>query len=147
MKGLWWVIVLVIVGIAAAVAIGILGTRNEPSTSKVDATNQLCTSVKALGSSLQTLANIDVSSATASEITSDLSAVQTAWDQVKSDASTVQNAPTGDLDSAWNGFTTAIKNVPNAGSLSDAVDQVKTAADNLVTAAQSTTSQLTDCTS
>jgi hypothetical protein len=103
--------------------------------------------VKALGSSLQTLANIDVSSATGTEVTNDLNAVRTAWDQVKTDASTAQNAPTGDLDNAWDTFTSAIKNVPKAGSLSAGIDQVKTAADNLVSAAQSTASQLTDCTS
>ena len=46
-----------------------------------------------------------------------MTAVQDDWNQVKSDAQAVQNAPTGDLDSAWDSFSSAVNGVPNsAGS-------------------------------
>jgi len=58
----------------------------------------------------------------------------------------VQNAPTGDLDSAWDNFSSTLKNVPNDASVSDAVNDITQSAQQLVSAAQSTASQV-NCTS
>ncbi|MGZ4370782.1 MAG: hypothetical protein ACXVRQ_01115 [Gaiellaceae bacterium] len=77
-----------------------------------------------------------------SDIQSDITAVQNDWDQVKSDAQAVQNAPTGDLDSAWNSFTSTVKNVPNDASVSDAVNSITQSAQALGSAAQTTASQV-----
>ena len=43
--------------------------------------------------------------------------MQTAWDQVKTDAQDVQDAPTGDLDSAWDDFESAVKDIPDDSSV------------------------------
>ena len=108
MSKMTWIIVLVVVGIALAVVVGVLGTRNEPSTSsssssKTEAVTQLCTSVKNLSTTLQGLANIDPSTITSTEIQTDITSVENAWNQVQTSAAAVQDAPTGDLTTAWNG--------------------------------------------
>jgi hypothetical protein len=61
---------------------------------------------------------------------------------VKSDAQAVQDAPTGSLDSAWDDFTSAVKDIPNAESVSDAVNSVTQSAQQLGSAAQSTASSI-----
>jgi predicted Zn-dependent protease len=75
-----------------------------------------------------------------------VTAVQNDWDQVKSDAQAVQDADTGDLDSAWDSFSSAVKNVPDDSSVQDAVTSITQSADDLVSAAETTASQV-DCTS
>jgi hypothetical protein len=151
MSKMTWIIVLVVVGIALAVVVGVLGTRNEPSTSssssKTEAVTQLCTSVQNLSSTLKGLANIDPSTITSTEIQTDITSVENAWSQVQTSAAAVPDAPTGDLTTAWNGLVSAVTAVPSASSISDAVSSVKTAAEGVVTAAKSTQSQLAGCTS
>ena len=94
---------------------------------------------------METLLNIDTSTASKSQFQSDVDAVQTAWDQVKTDASDVQDARTGDLDSAWDSFESAVKGIPDDASVSDAVNDVKQSADELVSTAKSTASSI-NCT-
>ncbi len=144
MSRMWWIIILVGAGVAAAVVIGVLGTRNE--TSKTDAVNTLCSSVKTLNSSVKALTGLDSSTATKTDYENSVTAVQNSWNQVQSDAQAVQDAPTGDLDSAWNSFSSSVKNVPDSASASDAINDVTSSAQALGTAAQSTASQLTNCT-
>ena len=139
----WWiVVVLVACGVGLAVLIGVLGTRNEPS--KSEAVNTLCSSLGDLESSIKTLTSLDPATATQSELQNDVDGVQAAWSQVQSDAQAVQSAPTGSLDSAWDGFTSAVEDIPNAGSVSDAVTSVTQAAQELDSAAKSTASSI-DC--
>ena len=97
MSKMTWIIILVACGIGLAVLVGVLGTRNEPSssTSKAEATSTLCTSLKTLDSSVKTLTGIDTSTATKSEYQADVTAVQNAWNQVTTDAKAVQNARQG----------------------------------------------------
>lgn len=141
MSRTWWiVVVLVAVGVGLAVLVGVLGTRNEPSTS--EAVSSLCGSLTSLETSIQNLASIDPSTVTQSELQSDLDAIQSNWNQVKSDAQDVQGASTGQLADAWNGFKSAVADVPNAASISDAVNSVSQAAQQLVSTAQSTVSSL-----
>ena len=135
-----WIIALVAGGVGLAILIGVLGTRNEPSnsTTKAQAVTALCSSLSTLESSVKTLTGIDTSTATKDEVTTDASAVKSAWTQVQSAAQGVQNAGGGALESAWNSFTSAVKNIPNAGSVSAAVTSVTQAGDQLVSAAKST---------
>jgi hypothetical protein len=143
MSRMGWIVTLVVVGIALAVLVGVLGTRNEPSQSKTDAVNSLCSSLDGLEASVTGLTGLS-SSSSMTDFQSDVTAVQGSWNQVKSDVQAVQNAPTGQLDSAWNAFSSAVKNVPSSGSVSDAVSSVTSSADALVTAAKSTASAV-DC--
>jgi hypothetical protein len=61
---------------------------------------------------------------------------------VQSDAQAVKNAPTGELDSAWDSFSSTVKNVPNDSSVSDAINSDSSSAQQLASAAQSTASSL-----
>jgi len=142
MSRMWWIIILVAAGVGLAVVIGVLGQRNESSgPSKTEAVNSLCSSLKSLESSLKNLTGLSSSSSKA-DYENDINAVQSDWNQVKSDAQAVQNAPTGDLDSAWDSFSSAVKNVPNDASVQDAVSDVTQSADQLASAAQSTAAQV-----
>jgi hypothetical protein len=140
MSRLWWIIILVAAGVGLAILIGVLGTRNEES--KTEAASSLCTSLSSLETSVTNLTNLDPSTASKSDYQSDVSAVQDDWNQVKSDAQDVQNAPTGELDSAWDSFDSAVKNVPNDASVSDALNDVAQSAQQLVSTAKSTASSL-----
>ena len=142
MSRLWWIIVLVAAGVGLAITIGFLGTRNEPSgPSKTEAVSSLCSSLRTLEDSLKALTGLS-SSSSKSDYQQDSTAVQNDWNQVQSDAQAVQNAPTGDLDSAWDSFNSAVKAVPDSSSVQDAVSSVTQSADQLVSAAQSTASQV-----
>ena len=143
MSRMWWIIILVAAGVGMAVVIGILGTRNEPSTSKTEAVSTLCASLSSLDSSVKALTGLSSSSSKA-DWNADLTAVQNDWNQVKTDAQAVQSASTGELDSAWDAFSSAVKNIPSSSSVSDAVSSVTQSADQLVSAAQATASQI-DC--
>jgi len=142
MSRLAWILVLVGAGVALAILIGVLGTRNEQT--KTEAASSLCSSLNTLEESIQALTKIDPSSATSSDVQSDLAAVEINWSQVQSDFNATQNAPSGPLEDAWSSFTSAIKDIPNASSVSDAVNSVSSAAQELVSAAQSTASSI-DC--
>ena len=142
MSRFWWIVVLVAAGVGLAVVIGILGTRNEPSgPSKTEAVSSLCTSLKSLESSLKNLTSLS-SSSSKQDFQNDVNAVQDDWNQVTSDAQAVQNASTGELDSAWSSFESAVKNVPDSASVQDAVSSVTQSADQLSSAAKSTASQI-----
>jgi hypothetical protein len=138
----WWIIVGVAVAVGIAVLLGVLGTRNSDTPTKAESVSSLCSSLKGLQTSIKTLTSIDTSTATKSELQNDVNGVEESWNQVKSDAQAVQDAPTGSLDSAWDDFTSAVKDIPNAGSVSDAVTSVTQAAQELGSAAQSTASSV-----
>ena len=139
MSRMWWIIILVAVGVGLAILIGVLGTRNEPS--KASDTSSLCSSLQALDTSLKNLTSLPAD-ASKSDYQSDVTAVQNDWNQVKSNAQNVQNAPMGDLDSAWDSFDSAVKNVPNDSSVSDAVNSITQSADQLASTAKSTASEV-----
>jgi hypothetical protein len=136
---MWWIIILVAIGIGLAILIGVLGTRNEPS--KASSVNSLCSSLQSLESSVESMTSLP-SGSSKSQYQSDWTTVQNDWNQVKSDAQAVQNAPTGDLDNAWESFTSAVKNVPNDASADDAVNDIKQSGQQLVSVAQSTAQQV-----
>lgn len=140
-RRLWWIVGLVAAGVGLAILVGVLGTRNEDSTSKTQAVNNLCSSLQALDTSVKNLTGLS-SSSSKSEYQADVTAVQNDWNQVKTDLQDVQNAPSGDLDSAWDDFSSAVKNVPNDASVSDAVNDVTQSAQALASAAQTTASQV-----
>ncbi len=143
MSRLMWIIILVAAGIGLAILVGVLGERGSSnSETKSEAVSTLCGSLKGLETSIQTLVNIDTSTATKSQFQADVDAVQTSWDQVKTDAQDVQDASTGDLDSAWNDFESAVKDIPNDASVQDAVNDVTESADNLESTAKSTASSV-----
>ena len=133
-----WLVVLIAGGIGLAILIGVLGTRNEESTTTPEAAASLCSSLQSLGSSLNTLTSVDPATATKSEFNSDVDAVQSDWNAVKGDAEDVKNASMGSLESAWNDFDNAVKSVPDNATVSSAVNDITQAAVDFKSAAQST---------
>jgi hypothetical protein len=101
--------ILIVAGIVGAVASGIVAVTKDEET-KPEAVSSLCASLQTLESSVQSLTGLS-SSASKEEYQADVTAVQNAWDQVKTDAQDVQNASTGDLDSAWDDFESAVEDV------------------------------------
>jgi hypothetical protein len=140
MSRFWWFVILGAVGVGFIILVAVLS--NQDDETKSEAASTLCGSLTTLETSIQPLLDIDTSTATKSEFQSDVDAVQTAWDQVKTDASDVQDASTGDLDSAWDDFESAVKDIPDDASVSDAVNDVKQSADELESTAKSTASSV-----
>jgi hypothetical protein len=141
MSRTWWLIGLAAAGVAAIVLIGLLSSRDEES--KTEALSSLCSSLETLQGSVGNLTGLP-SSATQTDYQNAVTGVQDDWDQVKSDAEAVSDAPTGELDSAWDDFTSAVKDVPNDASVQAAVSDVTQSADQLVSTAKSTASEI-DC--
>ena len=140
-----WIFALVGAGVVLAIVIGVLSTRNEPP--KADAAATLCSSLKRLGSSVKTLTSLDPSTASKSAVyrdvyQSDVDAIQDDWNQVKSDAQAVRNALMGDLDSAWDDFSAAVKKIRSDASTSDALNDVTSSAQQLASTAQSAVSSM-----
>jgi hypothetical protein len=144
MSRLWWIIILVAAGVGLAVVIGVLGNKNDET--KADAVSALCASLQSLETAVDNLTGLDPKTASKDAYQSDVDAVQSAWDDVKSDAQDVKDAPMGDLDSAWNDFTDAVKGVPDDASVQDALNDIAQSADQLVSTAKSTASEI-DCSS
>jgi hypothetical protein len=140
-----WILTLVLAGIALAVLVGVLGTRNEPSTSKADAVSSLCSGLQSLEASVTALTGLQ-SSDSMTDFQTDVTAVQNDWNQVQGDMQAVQNAPAGSLDVAWSDFESAVRNIPSSDSVSDAVSSVTSSAAALASAAKTAASEV-DCSS
>jgi hypothetical protein len=132
------IILLIALGLGAAVVIGWLGE------SETRADKQLCSSLESLQSSVTALKSIDASTASKSTFQSDVSAVQSAWSNVASDAKDVADIDMDSLDSAWSSFESAVKAVPDSDSVADAQSAISEATTNLETAVTSTIGQA-DC--
>ncbi len=140
------IIVIIVVGVALAVVIGLLGARGggtgTTTTSPATAQASLCTSLDGLETAAKGLTSLDPSTASKSDYQSALTGVQTAWSQVTADASTVASTTLDTLDSSWDSFTTAVKSVPGSASLSTSLADVSTQGKALISTTQTTLSGL-----
>ena len=135
-----WIFTLAGAGVVLAVVIGLLGQ------SQAVAEDQYCHSLDKLSSSVQSLTSLDPSSATQDDFQSDVSAVQSAWGDVKSDAQSLSSVNMSSLDSAWSDFESAVKSVPDSASVSDAEQTISDSAKGLESTVQSNV-QSYDCSS
>ena len=129
--------ILVVVGAAAAILIG-LWAANRGGESQADAQQAFCSSLSSLDSSVEALTNLDPTSASQSDYQSAVSTIENDWDQVKSDASDLASSDVSTLDDAWDSFKSAVDDVPDDASVSDALSDVKSSADSLVSTTKST---------
>jgi hypothetical protein len=139
-----WIIVLVAGGVGLAVLIGILGDRG--GESQAQAQQSFCSSLSGLESSIQSLTGLSPTSASKDDYQSAVANVDSAWDQVKTDAGDLKDVSMSTLDSAWDSFTSAVDDVPDDASVSDALGDVSQAAQSLLSTAKSTLSG-PDCSS
>jgi hypothetical protein len=139
-----WIIVLLAVGVGLALVIGFLGDRG--GESQAEAQESFCSSVSGLESSIDGLTGLSPTSASQDDYQSAVSDVESAWDQVKTDAGDLKDVDTSTLDSAWDSFTSTLDDVPDDASVSDALNDVSQAAQSLLSTTKSTLSG-PDCSS
>ena len=131
-----WIITLVLVGVALALVLGVA------ANSQSRAETQYCDSLGSLQSAISSLTALNPSSASQSEVQSDVDAIQSAWSNVKSDGSTLHDDNQQALDSAWSSFQSAVGDLSDGGSTAD----VQSAAEGLGKAVQSSLDSY-DCSS
>jgi hypothetical protein len=131
-----WIIVLVAAGVGLAVLIGLLGDRG--GESQAQAQESFCSSLGGLESSIESLTALSPTSASKDDYQSAVSSIESAWDQVKTDAGDLKDVSTSTLDSAWDSFTSAIDDVPDDASVSDALTDVSQEAQSLLSTTKST---------
>jgi hypothetical protein len=131
------VLILIVLGVAAAILLGIYAvTRDENSQANAQAS--FCSSLESMESDVQALVSLDPSSASKSDYEDAVDSIQSDWDDVKSDASNLASIDMSTLDGAWDDFKSAVDDVPDDASVSDALSDVGTAAQSLVSTTQST---------
>ena len=138
-RNTWIIIGLVVVGVGAAIAIG-FASRSQSVTQK-----EYCDSLVSLQTSVNNLVALDPSTATQGQFQSDVSAVQNAWNDVKSNAQNLHNANTNSLNNAWNSFEQAVKSVPSSASASTADGDISSSAKALQSAVNANINSY-DCT-
>jgi hypothetical protein len=131
-----WFVVLAAVGVVAIVVIGVVS--NDDGESQADARQSFCSSLTALKGSVDDLAGLSPASASKSDYQSAVDEIQGDWDQVTSDASDLKDVTMSQLDDAWDSFESAVEDVPDDASVSDALDAVKSSAQSLASTVQAT---------
>jgi len=130
-------LILVVVGVAAAILIGIYAVSRDEN-SQADAQASFCSSLETMEADVQALVALDPSTASQSDYQDDVDAIQSDWDDVKSASSDLASVNMSTLDSAWDDFKSAVDDVPDDASVSDALSDVGTAAESLASTVQST---------
>ena len=118
------IVVLVVAGLLLAVVIGFL------ATSQSRAEKDYCDDLSSFKTSLANVAG----SSSVSDLQSNVSAVQSAWGDLKNSAANVKDNNSSSLDSAWSNFTQAITNLPQSGSIDAAKQSITNAAQNMQSA-------------
>ncbi len=131
------VLFLVIVGAAAAILLGIYAVSRDRN-SEANAQASFCSSLETMYSDVQALVALDPSTASKSDYQDDIDSIQSDWDNVKSDASNLASINMSTLDNAWDDFKSAVDDVPDDASASDALNDVTTAAQSLASTTKST---------
>ena len=73
-----WIIVLIVLGVAAAIALGLLGHKNS-TPSQAQAQQTFCSSLSTLESSVKALTSLDPSTASKSDYQSAVDTIQSDW--------------------------------------------------------------------
>jgi hypothetical protein len=124
-------IILAGVGLLIAIVLGLA------SNSQSVAETQFCNDLDGLESSITNLTSLNPTSATQGDFQSDVSAVQSAWGNVKSGAQHLSGVNMDSLDSAWDDFSKAVQGVTSSESVSDAEQAISQSAKELTSAVQS----------
>ena len=131
-----WIIVLLAAGVGLAILIGFLGEGG--GESQAEAQQNFCSSLSGLESSIESLTSLSPSTASQDDYQSAVSNIDSAWDQVKTDAGDLTDITMSELDSSWDSFKSAVDDVPDDASVSDALSDVSQAAQSLLSSTKST---------
>jgi hypothetical protein len=96
----------------------------------------LCASVSAFGTSIQDFRDLDPATASIEDVQAARDDIQTAWDQVKSEATDLSEADEAAVDTAWNGVAQSIDDFPSDEPIEDGLATVQDAAGDVQTAFQ-----------
>ena len=82
--------------------------------------------------------NVRATTASTDDYQSAVSSIESAWDQVETDAGDLKDVSTSTLDSSWDSFKSAVDDVPDDASVSDALTDVSQAATSLASTTKAT---------
>ena len=136
-----WIILLA-VGVALAVVIGILATGG--GESRTEAEQNLCGALAGFESTASELKSLDPATASQDEFQTLVSDLENGWTRVESDAREVVSVDMSTLEKSWDEFEQAVESVPSGAKASDAIDDVSQAAQSLASTTKSTIGSL-DC--
>ena len=106
--------------------------------SQADAQDALLLEPESMDSDVQALLALEPSSASKSDYQDAVDSIQSDWDDTKSAASDLASVDMSTLDNAWDDFKSAVDDVPDDASVSDALNDVGTAATSLASTVKST---------
>jgi hypothetical protein len=129
-------LILIIVGVAAAILVGVFAVSRKDS--QADAQEAFCSSLQSMESDVHALTALEPSSASKTDYQDAVDSIQSDWDDTKSDASDLASVDMSTLDSAWDDFKSAVDDVPDDASVSDALSDVGDAANSLASTVKST---------
>jgi hypothetical protein len=133
-----WFVLLAAVGVAGIVLIGVVSGRG--GETQAEARQSFCSSLTTLKGSVDDLTGLSPTTASKSEYQSAVDEVEGDWDQLKNDASDLKDVSMSQLDDAWDSFESAVKNVPDDASVSDALNSIGSAATTLASTVSTTLS-------
>ena len=125
-----WIILLVAIGVVIAIGIGLV------ATSQSRAEKNFCRDLATLQSSVADLVTPSPG-VDQIEFQTNVAAVQGSWGNVKISAQHLGGVNMNSIDSAWNDFSQAAKNVPASASSGDAQQTISQSAQQLQSAVQS----------
>ncbi len=135
-----WIILLVALGVGAALVIGYLGN------SQTRAEKQLCTSLDSLQSDVTNLAAIDPSTYTSGTLQTGITTIQDQWKTTVSDAKDVADFDKDNIEDAWSTFQKTVTSIPSGSSPEEIQSTVTSAATTFESSIESTIGDL-DCSS
>jgi hypothetical protein len=136
-----WIVVLVGIGVVIALVIG-FAARSQSS-----AETEYCDALTSLKASVGNLTTIDPKTATEGEFQSDLNDVQSDWNSLESAAQNLHDSNQSALQTAWDNYSQAVKNIPGNASVSAAQSSVSQSAQALESAVKTSISSYSCSTS
>ena len=139
MKTLWWIIAVVIAGLALVMLVAFVG--REPSFSQAEA--NYCADLVAYGQAVVNLRSIDQNS-TLQELEDAQQAIQASWQDLNQSSQALRQARLDVVESSFNELEQTINNIPDDATLAQANAEIYQAA--LAGAAQVLEAQRLTCT-
>jgi len=122
------------IGVGLVLLVATACTDQQESQPSAEAA--VCTSVAALGTALQDFRDLDPATASIEDVQAARDDIQGAWDQVKAEATDLNEADEAAVDEAWNGVAQSIDDFPTDEPIEDGLASVQDATGGVQTAYQ-----------
>lgn len=124
--------------VAGATVLVVATACTPQQESQPSAEAAVCTSVAALGTAIQDFRDLDPATASIEDVQAARDDIQSAWDQVKAEATDLNEADEAAVDDAWNSVAQSVDEFPTdqpiedgLASVQDATGEVQTAFDEM----------------